>query len=109
MGMYLYALLKATVQLAVLSTICGVVVLGSIIIPSDWTEPRDICIFVEGTGGLLPVNPNEGGSIVYSCDVNWRLASFYIAVFGLPLGLVCFVILCAARALVQRRRHKYIA
>lgn len=34
---------------------------------SDWTRPAGVCDFVVGTGGLLPLNPNEGGT-VYSCN-----------------------------------------
>jgi hypothetical protein len=100
---YVYALFKATLSLIILSMTCGIIVLSAILVPSEGTEPRDICILVEGTQGLLPINPNEGGSIVYSCDINWDLALFYIAVFGFPLGLVSFGVLFMVRTLVHRR------
>ena len=101
----MYALFKASFALITLTAICGTVVLSSIFLPSDGTEPRDVCIVVEGTQGLLPINPNEGGTIVYSCDIKWDLALFYIAIFGFPLSILCMpVILLVMRALVQRNR-----
>lgn len=34
-----------------------------------WDLGRDICDYVVGTGGMLQINPNEGGTIVYSCNL----------------------------------------
>lgn len=53
---------------------------------SDGTEPRGLCTFVEGSNGLLPFNPNAGGTHPYSCDVNWHP----LAVFVLPAATVAF-------------------
>ena len=102
----MYALFKSSLALITLSAICGTIVLSSIFLPSNGTEPRDVCIVVEGTQGFLPINPNEGGTIVYSCDIKWDLALFYIAVFGFPPGILSFcVIAIVMRTLVQRNRR----
>ena len=45
----------------ILGLTASTAMLLSILIPSDGTEPRDICHFVVGDAGLLPLNPNEGG------------------------------------------------
>lgn len=99
-------LLKASTALITLSAICGTIVLGAIFIPSNGNEPRDICIEVEGTHGFLPINPNEGGNIVYSCDIQWDLALFYIAVFGLlPSAVFYCLFIFFMRAVVHRNRQ----
>lgn len=72
-----------------LGLVSSAIMLGLIIIGSDGTEPRGICEFVGGDGGLLPLNPNKGGTYSYSCDLNISLAAFYISVLG--AGLSVFV------------------
>lgn len=56
----------------------GSIVFLSIFIPSNGTEPRDACTYVVGTNGLIPLNPNEGGTVSYSCDPNFGIIVFYI-------------------------------
>jgi hypothetical protein len=102
----MYALLKSCFTLIVLGGICGLIVLGTILIPSDGTEPREVCILVKGTQGILPINQNNGGSIVYSCDINWELALLYIAFFGFPLAMISMILIWfIMRTLVQRKRQ----
>lgn len=67
--------------------LAGVLVLGLVLAGSDGTEPRGICDFVAGTGGLLPVDPNTGGSQGYSCNPNMGLAAFYSLGFGAMLSV----------------------
>ena len=73
----------------VLGMISSAVMLGLIIAGSDGTEPRGICEFVGGDSGLLPLNPNKGGTYSYSCDLNISLTAFYI--LGPGAGLSVFI------------------
>lgn len=98
-------ILKASIALISLSAICGTIILSAIFIPSNGNEPRDICIEVEGAHGFLPINPNEGGNIVYSCDIKWDLAVFYIAVFGLLPGAMSFFVFMLIMRAVHRKRR----
>lgn len=62
--------------------------LGLILGASDGTEPRGVCAFVAGDAGLLPLNPNEGGTHAYSCDPNVTLAAMYVALPGMILAIL---------------------
>lgn len=64
------------------------IMLGFILAASDGTEPRGVCAFVAGDAGLLPLNPNEGGTHAYSCDPNVSLAAMYIAIPGMALAVL---------------------
>lgn len=64
--------------------------LGLILAGSDGTEPRGICKFVAGDDGFLPLNPNEGGTHSYSCNVNITLATFYIGMLGVLFSVFVF-------------------
>ena len=55
--------IEFAVSLAV-GLVASLAFLLSMLIPSGGTEPRAVCDFVEGTRGLLPLNPNEGGTVV---------------------------------------------
>lgn len=55
-----------------------------ILVQSDGTEPRGLCEFVAGSQGLLPLNPNAGGTHPYSCDLNWLRSAFYVV----PLAML---------------------
>lgn len=74
----------------VVGFLLSTVVLGLIFAGSDGTEPRGICEFVDGAGGFLPLNPNEGGTRSYSCSVNMTLAAFYIGTLGVLLSVFVF-------------------
>ena len=58
---------------------------------SEGLYPRGICNFVVGTGGLLSLNPNEGGATVYSCNPNWGSVAFYVFAPGIPAAILLFV------------------
>lgn len=64
--------------------------LGLILAGSDGTEPRGICRFVDGDSGFLPLNPNEGGTRSYSCNVNMTPATFYIGTLGVLFAVFVF-------------------
>lgn len=66
----------------------GVTGFLSIFLGTDGTRPAGVCTFLEGEGGLLPLNPNEGGSIAYSCTPNWSLLLFYGITPGVGLALM---------------------
>jgi hypothetical protein len=71
---------------------------------SDGTEPRGLCEFVTGSNGLLALNPNSGGTVQYSCDLNWTQFASYI----LPPAIL---LLYPAWRIVRRitRRREYPA
>lgn len=74
----------------VLGLITSAIVFGSILVGSDGTEPRGICEFVGGDAGLLPLDPNKGGTYSYSCNLNIPLAAFYIFVIGAGLSVLFY-------------------
>ncbi len=86
--MYITALAKAALVFSACSLFLGVVILATILLPTGGTEPRGICDFVEGTGGLLPLNPDDGGDYSYSCNPDWSLTLFYIFGFGAPVSVI---------------------
>lgn len=73
---------------------------GSILIRTDGHEPRGICAAVEGSGGTLPLQMNPGGTIGYTCDLNWDLAAFYAGLPALLFGMIIFTVW----TLLRRRR-----
>lgn len=77
------------ISLAV-GVLLSVAVLGRILAGSDGTEPWVICRFVAGDDGLLPLDPNEGGTRSYSCNVNITLATFYIGALGVLFSVFVF-------------------
>jgi len=70
------------------------------LLPSGGTESRGVCDFVEGTRGLLPLNPNEGGSVVYSCDPNFGLLSWYVFMPAVIVASVWFLVARSVRSLL---------
>lgn len=83
-----------TIEFAVsmaVGLVASLALLLSMLLPSGGTEPRGICDFVEGTQGLLPLNPNEGGSVVYSCDPNFVLLLWYIFMPAVIVASVWFL------------------
>lgn len=94
-----------------LGLVAGVLVLGLMLVGSDGTEPRGVCEFVSGDAGLLPLDPNEGGTQSYSCDLNLSLAAFYILIPGMALSVLFYfsagLLLSAWRPLAKHRplRH----
>lgn len=73
--------------------------LASEMIYSDWTRPNGICDFVEGTGGLLPLNPNAGGTVVYSCDPDLALLFWHLFIPAAVVASVLFLVIRFARDL----------
>lgn len=73
-----------------LGIVFSAVLLGFMLVGSDGTEPRGICVFVNGDNGLLPLNPNNGGTHYYSCDLNISLTAFYVLVTGIMLAILIF-------------------
>ncbi len=102
--------LRASLSL-LLGLIAGVLVLGLMLVGSDGTEPRGICEFVGGDAGLLPLDPNEGGTHSYSCDLNLSLAAFYILIPGMALSVLFYfstgLFLSAWRPLAEYRSHRH--
>lgn len=76
----------------VLGLVASAILLGLMLAGSDGTEPRGVCEFVSGDAGLLPLNPNEGGTYSYSCDPNLSLAVFYILVAGMALSVLFWIL-----------------
>ena len=66
-----------------LGFLLGCVMLGLVLTASDGTEPRGVCMFVAGDSGFLPLDANSGGTNVYSCNLNVRLAVLYVALPGI--------------------------
>lgn len=66
--------------------------LGAILVGSDGTEPRGVCSFVAGDGGLFPLDPNLGGTLSYSCDPDFPLVTFYVTLVGLALSIPVYFI-----------------
>lgn len=84
-----------TIELAVslaVGLVASLAFLLSMLLPSGGTEPRGVCDFVQGTGGLLPLNPNEGGTIVYSCNPNFGLLFWYISMPAVIVASVWFLV-----------------
>ena len=69
------------------SALMALVPLVLILVGSNGTEPRGICRFVEGSAGLLPLDPNAGGTHSYSCNLNWP----QVAVFTVPIAILLVV------------------
>lgn len=96
-------------RLAVAAVVGFVVSTGgllSILIPSDGTQPRNACNFVLGHGGLLPFNPNSGGTVVYSCNPNWKYVTFFIAYIGVPISIMVWILLTLGWRLFRLRAHR---
>ncbi len=70
-----------------------------ILAQSDGTEPRGLCEFVAGSQGLLPLNPNAGGTHPYSCDLNWLRSAFYVV----PLAMLLLYPVCRLSEWLLRR------
>lgn len=103
---YLSALTRAF-AIFILTVAClGLAILGTILIPTDGTEPRGVCVFVDGDEGLLPLNPNTDDTYVYSCDLNWELGVFYVSVFGSQATVALFVLVILVHGIVSATRRR---
>jgi len=75
----------------ILALVCSVAIAAIpvflILAGSDGTEPRGLCEFVTGSNGLLALNPNSGGTVQYSCDLNWTQFASYV----LPLSILLYL------------------
>lgn len=71
-----------------IGTAASLAIFFSILIDTDGTFPRDVCEFLPGADGLLPLNPNSGGSVDYSCNPNIAVSAFYIGLPAIFLALV---------------------
>lgn len=75
---------------------------------------RELCDYVSGTSGMLPINPNEGGTIAYSCNLKPQITGryvFYYSVFWSPVMLALSVPAIAAGTFMVRtlrRREKLL-
>lgn len=68
---------------------------------------RELCDYVKGTGGMLPINPNEGGTIVYSCNLRPGMTALAIAWYSgriAPLMLLFALPVAAGYARYRRDR-----
>ena len=83
--------LRMSLSLAV-GLVASALMLGLVLMGSDGTEPRGICKFVGGDAGVLPLNPNKGGTYSYSCDLNMALAALYILVPGMALSVLVYFV-----------------
>lgn len=73
-----------------LGFVLSALMLGLVLAGSDGAEPRGVCMFVAGDGGLLPLDPNTGGTYAYSCNLNVPLAALYVSLPGLFFSLFLF-------------------
>lgn len=97
--------IEAAVSFAI-GVVAGVVPLVDDMWGSGGLVPRGICHFVVGTGGLLPLNPNEGGTVVYSCNPDWPLVTFYILIVAIPLAILLFTVIRLFRVVLGRIRRR---
>ncbi|CCQ74811.1 protein of unknown function [Magnetospira sp. QH-2] len=77
----------------------SVLMLLSILMSSDGTEPRGICEFVKGDAGISAFNPNEGGKNDYSCIPNFLLITFYIMPFGVVFSGMFYILIAFLKTL----------
>ncbi len=70
---------------------------------------RELCDYVRGNSGMLPINPDEGGTILYSCNLRPGITAlyvFYYSVFWLPVMIAAAVpVLIAGKYIVRRLRE----
>ena len=85
----------------VLGLAISTAILLSILIPSGGTEPRGICDFVLNDAGLLPLNPNEGGTYKYSCNPKIVLMLFYIVGPALVILSIAFFVIQFLRPIIK--------
>lgn len=100
----LFAVLAVTV---LLSLFTGTAVVAHGLAYRDFG--RELCDYVSGASGMLPINPNEGGTTAYSCNLKPRLTGlyvFYYAVFWSPVMLALSVPVIAGGACIAHRLHR---
>ena len=85
----------------ILGLTVGTAMLLSILIPSGGTEPRGICDFVLNDAGLLPLNPNEGGTYKYSCNPKIFLMLLYIIGPALVIFSISFFVIQFLRPIIN--------
>ena len=92
----------------ILGLTIGTAMLLSILISSNGIFPHDVCHFVENDAGLLPINPNEGGTQKFSCNPQLVPTLFYIFYPALIIFTALFVLIQLLRLVlnVLRRRTK---
>lgn len=99
---------RATLAL-LLGLLVSSTLLGLMLVQSDGTEPRGVCAFVSGDAGLLPLDPNEGGTYSYSCEPNAPLAVFYVLVPGTGLSVLFYflagLVMAGWRRVSEQRMH----
>lgn len=83
-----------------IGVLVGVIVVGQILWVSDGLQPAGVCDFDAYGEGWLPLNPNAGGSTVYSCTPNLGLFAFYAA---FPALLAAAVTLAVGLLRLQKR------
>ena len=72
-------MMKALVASILIGVLVGVIVVGQVLWVSDGLQPAGVCDFDAYGEGWLPLNPNAGGSTVYSCTPSLGLFAFYAA------------------------------
>ena len=86
-----------------LSLAGGIVTVADELIHRDFG--RELCDYVEGTGGMLPINPNEGGTIVYSCNLRPAMTALAIAWYSGRLSPLMLLFAMPLAAGYARYRH----
>jgi len=94
-------LLKRIVQYYAAGVFLGCILIVTILIQSDGLEPSGICQIVSGTEGLLPLNPNEGGTQIYSCNPDF-LSGFLYACFAGIIFTPLIMLLALAKKILTR-------
>ena len=88
---------KWAIKIISIGILLSAITFGSILVGSNGLEPNGVCDFVEGSDGLLPLNPNLGGTIIYSCDPNWGPLVFRVFILGLVISMFLGVFWIAFR------------
>ncbi|WP_419797344.1 MAG: hypothetical protein ACNI26_13595 [Terasakiella sp.] len=95
-------LLKRIAQLYSIGVLFGCLLIATILIQSDGLEPSGVCEIVSGTEGLLPLNPNEGGIHIYSCNPDFLSAFLYACLAGI-IFTPLLILLSVGKKLISRK------
>lgn len=78
-------MLKKIGVIAMISILASAIINAILLFLSKGMEPEDVCDFVPDTSGLLPLNPNDGGDTVYSCNPDFFEFGVSVALLGAML------------------------
>lgn len=79
-----------------------VLLIGILLLRSQGNEPQGMCTRVQGRDGTLPIDMSRGGSVPYTCDLNWDYVALNLGLPALGFAILAYLLLILLRRADRR-------